>query len=248
MSHLDRDHLKIFAARSGMPRLTRNLLIVLILSGVLFAADLASWHLGILRTKLANATLFGNSTSLLFPIYGFLVARAWPSQRQGLALFLAATGAMLLMGRSYQLSPANLVGDLLCLLAGIFYTIFIVIIARARSTLSAWPLVVLTTLASAVPLLLFAIVLGERVVPGNWTPLIGLALCSQILGQGLTVYVLGRFSPLVIGLGLLIQPVVAAAIGWGIFGETLGAADIIGALLVCLALVLVRSPEPERAI
>jgi len=78
--------------------------------------------------------------------------------------------------------------------------------------------------------------------------LIGLALCSQILGQGLTVYVLGRFSPLVIGLGLLIQPVVAAAIGWGIFGETLGAADIIGALLVCLALVLVRSPEPERAI
>ena len=240
--------LALLAARSGMPRLTRNLLIVLILSGVLFAADLASWHLGILRTKLANATLFGNSTSLLFPIYGFLVARAWPSQRQGLALFLAATGAVLLMGRSYQLSPANLVGDLLCLLAGIFYTIFIVIIARARSTLSAWPLVVLTTLASAVPLLLFAIVLGERVVPGNWTPLIGLALCSQILGQGLTVYVLGRFSPLVIGLGLLIQPVVAAAIGWGIFGETLGAADIIGALLVCMALVLVRSPEPERAI
>jgi drug/metabolite transporter (DMT)-like permease len=240
--------LALLAARSGMPRLTRNLLIVLILSGVLFAADLASWHLGILRTKIANATLFGNSTSLLFPIYGFLVARAWPSQRQGLALFLAATGAVLLMGRSYQLSPANLVGDLLCLLAGIFYTIFIVIIARARSTLSAWPLVVLTTLASAVPLLLFAIVLGERLVPGNWTPLIGLALCSQILGQGLTVYVLGRFSPLVIGLGLLIQPVVAAVIGWGIFGETLGAADIIGALLVCLALVLVRGPEPERAI
>ena len=240
--------LALLAARSGMPRLTRNLLIVLILSGVLFAADLASWHLGILRTKIANATLFGNSTSLLFPIYGFLVARAWPSQRQGLALFLAATGAMLLMGRSYQLSPANLVGDLLCLLAGIFYTIFIVIIARARSTLSAWPLVVLTTLASAVPLLLFAIVLGERLVPGNWTPLIGLALCSQILGQGLTVYVLGRFSPLVIGLGLLIQPVVAAVIGWGIFGERLGAADIAGAALVCLALVLVRGPEPERAI
>jgi len=240
--------LALLAARSGMPHLTRNLLIVLILSGVLFAADLASWHLGILRTKIANATLFGNSTSLLFPIYGFLVARAWPSQRQGLALFLAATGAVLLMGRSYQLSPANLVGDLLCLLAGIFYTIFIVIIARARSTLSAWPLVVLTTLASAVPLFLFAIVLGERLVPGNWTPLIGLALCSQILGQGLTVYVLGRFSPLVIGLGLLIQPVVAAVIGWGIFGERLGAADIAGAALVCLALVLVRGPEPERAI
>lgn len=239
--------LALLAARSGMPRLTRNLLIVLILSGVLFAADLASWHLGILRTKLANATLFGNSTSLLFPIYGYVVARAWPSQRQGLALLLAAAGAVLLMGRSYQLSPENLAGDLLCVLAGIFYTFFIVIIARARSTISAWPLLVLSTLASAVPLLLFAILMGERVMPGNWTPLIGLALCSQVLGQGLMVYVLGRLSPLVIGLGLLTQPVVAATIGWGIFGERLGAADIVGAVLVGLALVLVRSPEPERA-
>ena len=239
--------LALLAARSGMPRLTRNLLIVLILSGVLFAADLASWHLGILRTKLANATLFGNSTSLLFPIYGYVVARAWPSQRQGLALLLAAAGAVLLMGRSYQLSPENLAGDLLCVLAGIFYTFFIVIIARVRSTISAWPLLVLSTLASAVPLLLFAILMGERVMPGNWTPLIGLALCSQVLGQGLMVYVLGRLSPLEIGLGLLTQPVVAATIGWGIFGERLGAADIVGAVLVGLALVLVRSPEPERA-
>jgi drug/metabolite transporter (DMT)-like permease len=239
--------LALLAARSGMPRLTSNLLIVLILSGVLFAADLASWHLGILRTKLANATLFGNSTSLLFPIYGYVVARAWPSQRQGLALLLAAAGAVLLMGRSYQLSPENLVGDLLCVLAGIFYTFFIVIIARARSTISAWPLLVLSTLASAVPLILFAILMGERVIPGNWTPLIGLALCSQVLGQGLMVYVLGRLSPLVIGLGLLTQPVVAATIGWGIFGERLGAADIAGAVLVGLALVLVRSPEPDRA-
>lgn len=240
--------LALLAARSGIPRLTRSLLIVLVLSGVLFAADLASWHLGILRTKIANATLFGNSTSLLFPIYGFIVARAWPSKRQGLALLLAAAGAVLLMGRSYQLSPENLVGDLLCLLAGVFYTIFIVIIARARATLSAWPLVVLTTFASAVPLLLFALAMGERVVPGNWTPLIGLALCSQVLGQGLTVYILGRFSPLVIGLGLLIQPVVAAAIGWGIFGERLGVADVVGAVLVGLALVLVANPEPDRAI
>ncbi len=237
----------LLAARSGMPRITRNLLIVLVVSGVLFAADLASWHLGILRTKLANATLFGNSTSLLFPIYGFIVARAWPSQRQGLALLLAAAGAVLLMGRSYQLSPENLVGDLLCVLAGVFYTFFIIIIARVRSTLSAWPLLVLSTLASAVPLLLFALLMGERVVPGNWTPLIGLALCSQVLGQGLMVYVLGRLSPLVIGLGLLTQPVVAATIGWGVFGERLGVADIIGAVLVALALVLVRSPEPDRA-
>ncbi len=237
--------LALLAARSGMPRLSRSVVFVLILSGVLFAADLASWHLGILQTKLANATLFGNSTSLLFPIYGFILARAWPSQRQGLALALAAVGGALLMGRSYQLSPEHLVGDLLCVLAGVFYTLFFVIIARARETLSALPLLALSTLAGAAPLLLLAIAMGERVMPVDWTPLIGLALCSQVIGQGLMIYVLGRLSPLVIGLGLLTQPVVGAAIGWTVYGERLGTADIIGAVLVGLALVLVRDPAAD---
>lgn len=237
--------LALLAARSGIPRLSRGIVLALVLSGVFFAADLASWHLGILQTKLANATLFGNSTSLLFPIYGFLVARAWPSQRQGFALALAALGAALLMGRSYQLSPEHLIGDLLCVLAGIFYTLYFVLIARARATLSAWPLLALSTLAGAAPLLPLAVAMGESVIPVDWTPLIGLALCSQVIGQGLMVYVLGRLSPLVIGLGLLTQPVVAATIGWVVFGEHLGIADIVGAALVGLALVLVRGPAAD---
>ncbi len=239
--------LALLAARSGMPRLSRGLVVVLILSGILFAADLASWHWGILRTKLANANLFGNSTSLLFPIYGFLIARAWPSRRQGWALCLAAVGAILLMGRSYQLSPDHLVGDLLCVLAGVFYTFFFVMMARARESLAAMPLLALSTLASAVPLLVLALVMGERVIPGDWTPLIGLALCSQVIGQGLMVYVLGRLSPLVIGLGLLTQPIIGAAIGWSIYGEQLGIADLIGAALVGLALILVRQPDEKSA-
>lgn len=237
----------LLAARSGVPKMSRGLVTVLALSGILFAADLASWHVGILQTKLANATLFGNSTSLLYPIYGFLIARAWPSQRQGFALGLATVGAVLLMGRSYQLSPDHLVGDLLCVLAGVFYTAYFIIIARVRETLSSWPLLALSTLASALPLLVLALALGEQVWPGDWTPLVGLALCSQVLGHGLMVYVLGRLSPLVIGLGLLTQPVVAAAIGWVVFSERLGVADIFGAVLVGLALVLVRQPEPKEA-
>lgn len=235
----------LLVTRGGVPKMSRGVVVVLALSGVLFAADLASWHVGILQTKLANATLFGNSTSLLYPIYGFLIARAWPSQRQGFALGLATVGAVLLMGRSYQLSPDHLIGDLLCVLAGIFYTAYLVIIARVRETLSSWPLLALSTLASTLPLMVLALAMGERVWPGNWTPLVGLALCSQVLGHGLMVYVLGRLSPLVIGLGLLTQPVVAAAIGWVVFSERPGIADIFGAVLVGLALVLVRQPEAK---
>lgn len=225
--------------------LGRSLWIVLAGGGVCFAADLASWHLGILRTTLANATLFGNSATLFFPIYGFLAARAWPTRPQGVALLLALAGAVLLMGRSYELDPRHLAGDLLCLLAGILYTFYFVCMARARATMAPFPALALSTIASILPLLLFALALGERIIPHDWTPLLGLALVSQLIGQGLMIYALGRFSPLVVGIALLTQPVVAAMIGLMVYGERLGLPDLAGAALVAVALVLVRDGPKE---
>ena len=226
-------------------RMTPALILIIAASGVLFAADLASWHIGIMHTKVANATLFGNSASFIFPIYGFVVARAWPARRQVIALVMAAAGTGLLMGRSAELSPDHLLGDLLSLLAGVFYAAYFVAIARARETLAPLPLLTASTLASAIPLLILANVMGEQVMPTHWTPLIALALCSQVFGQGLMVYALGRMSPLVIGLSLLTQPIIAALTGWLMFNETLGAPDMAGAALVALALVLVRQPAPK---
>ena len=223
----------------------RGLWWAIVLGGLCFAADLASWHIGILKTTLANATLFGNSATLFFPIYGFLIARAWPSRLQGVALLLALVGAVLLMGRSFQIKPENLHGDLLCLLAGILYTVYFAAMARVRDTTPPIPALAMSTLASMLPLLLFALFLGERVMPQHWTPLIGLALASQVLGQGMMIFALGQLSPLVVGIGLLTQPVVAATIGWLEYGEKLDGVDLVGALLVAVALVLVRRGRTE---
>lgn len=229
-----------FASGARPERLARGLWLVLIVGGIAFAADLGSWHLGILRTTLANATLFGNSATLVFPIYGFLIARAWPTRTQALALLLAAAGAGLLIGRSYQLDPRHLAGDLLCILAGLLYTVYFIMMARARDVMAPLPALALSTLASALPLLGFAAVLGEKILPGNWWPLIGLALISQVFGQGCMIYALGKLSPLVVGIALLVQPVVAGSVGWIVYGERLGGPDFIGVALVAAALVLVR--------
>lgn len=217
------------------------------IGGLCFAADLASWHIGILKTQLANATLFGNSATLFYPVYGFLIARAWPSRTQGFALLLALVGAMLLMGRSMQVAPEHLVGDLLCLLAGILYTIYFATMAKARNTLAPIPALALSTVASVLPLLIFANLLGEQVMPHHWTPLVLMALSSQILGQGLMIFALGQMSPMVIGIALLTQPVMAATIGWIWYGERLDGIDLIGAAAIAVALVLVRGERKDRA-
>lgn len=212
-------------------------------AGVAFAADLGSWHIGILRTTMANATLFGNAATFIFPIWGFLVARAWPSRGQALALVLAAAGAGLLMGRSYQLDPRHLVGDLLCVAAGVLYAVYFIMMADVRRTMAPLPALALSSVASLPALLACALLLGERIAPQQWGPLIALALVCQVLGQGCMIYALGRLPPLVIGLALLLQPTVATAIGWIGFGEALGAPDFAGIAMIAVALVLVRDPR-----
>jgi len=221
---------------------------VLLLAGLGFAADLASWHLGILRTTLANSTLFGNSATLMFPVYGFLAARAWPTRTQGLALALAAIGAGLLLGRSYELSPKHLAGDLLCLLAGTLYTVYFIMMAKARAAMAPMPALALSSLASLAPLLLCSLLLGETVWPHDWAILFGLAFASQIVGQGLMIYAIGHLSPLVVGLALLTQPIVAGAVGWIVYGEQLGPLDLLGAALVAVALVLVRRGQSGSSV
>ena len=73
-----------------------------------------------------------------------------------------------------------------------------------------------------------------------------LAFSSQLIGQGLLVYSLKLFSPLVIGIALLTQPAVAALVGWTVFGEWLVPLDVLGIMLVGSALVLARLTMPKE--
>jgi drug/metabolite transporter (DMT)-like permease len=230
--------------RKGPWPANRKILIVAaIVSGLFFATDLGAWHTGILHTRLANATLLGNCTAILFPVYGFIAARSLPNRKQGIALALASLGAMLLLGRSYELSARNLVGDLLCLFAGVAYTAYLVAADRARSGLPPWTTLA-WSVAAGIPLMLAAaLALGDPVWPQVWWPLVAMTLGSQIVGQGLILYAVNRVSALVVGLMLLVQPVVAATIGWVVYGESLTAFDFAGAAAIAAAVLLVRDSE-----
>ena len=221
----------------------RALVIILLAAAVFYSLDLAAWNAGIRMTKLGNATLFGNSGSFVFAIYGLVLASRLPSARQAGALALAVLGAALLMSSSYELSPKNLGGDLLTLAAGFLYGGYLIFVERARTKLKSLPLLLLVTLFSTPILLAISLGFGETIWPHDWTPLLIFALSSQVLGQGLLVYSIGVFPPLVVGLALLTQPAVSAAIGWFAYGETLSAADWVGAFAIAAALVLVRLPQ-----
>jgi drug/metabolite transporter (DMT)-like permease len=221
----------------GMPRKT---LVLVALGSVAFALDLASWHTGIGLTRLGNSTLFGNAGSIILLFWGFVLARSLPRGAEWLAIFCALGGAAILMGRSLEISTDTFIGDLFCLAAGLLYAVYLLTLKGAREHFGSWSLLVWVSLFGAPVLLAIAIVLGEPIWPTDWTPIIILFISSQLVGQGLLVFSMRHFSPLVIGVALLTQPAVAAMIGYSVFGEVLSAIDIVGMALLGSALVLSR--------
>lgn len=218
-------------------------LLLVLGGGIAFGLDLAAWHVGITRTKLGNASLFGNAGSLILMVWGLLAARRVPRVPELAAIATSLAGAALLMGGSLEISQSNLVGDLFCLTAGGLYAVYILLLASVRERIGNYSLLLQSMLTSIPLVLAIAWLRGEAIMPHDWTPLLVLAVTSQLIGQGGLVYSLRHFPPLVIGLVLLTQPAIAALAGWLVFHETLSGADILGMVLLAAALVLARAGD-----
>ena len=226
----------------GMPRKT---LVLVAIGATAFALDLASWHIGIGMTRLGNATLFGNAGSIILLFWGFIIARMLPRGLEWLAIVCALGGAAILLGRSLEISTETFVGDLFCLTAGVLYAVYLLTLQGERARFGAWSLLAWVSIFACPVLLTLALVLGESVWPTDWTPILILFVTSQLIGQGLLVYSLGHFPPLVIGLALLTQPAVAAMIGYARFGEVLMPLDVLGMVLLGSALVVARATQRD---
>lgn len=215
----------------------------LTVAGLFFAADLAVWHWSILFTSVANATLLANFA----PIFVTLGAWLWFGQRFRLTFILgmatALLGATILIGISVHLSFQHLLGDLLGLVTAVFYAGYILAVKELRDEFSSATVLAWSGVVSSVALLPIALLSGEGLVAftaKGWGVLIGLALISQVGGQGLITYALAHLPAAFSSVGLLLQPAVAAALAWIILSEPVGFWQAMGGVVVLAGIVLAR--------
>jgi drug/metabolite transporter (DMT)-like permease len=148
---------------------------------------------------------------------------------------LALVGAGVLLGVDFSAGSDPLLGDGLALLAACFYASYLLAVKRLRARFSTARIMTYNTAVSAVGLLLIAFVLGEGLWPHEprvWWLMVALALVAQVGGQGLITYSMAHLPASFASIALLVQPVVAAGVGWVLFGQALAPLQIAGALLV----------------
>jgi drug/metabolite transporter (DMT)-like permease len=216
----------------------------LILAGLFFAADLGVWHFSIIYTSVANSTLLANLAPIFVTLAGWLIWKRRVTRTFLVGMFVAIAGMFVLVGPNFALGGTRLLGDALGALTAVFYAGYMLAIKNARDArastarLMAW-----STAISAAALLPVALLAPQPFLPASaagWLPLFGLAIVSQILGQGLIAYAFAHLPASLSSVSLLIQPVVAALAAWMIFAEPVGPMQFAGGAIVLAGIWLAR--------
>jgi drug/metabolite transporter (DMT)-like permease len=216
---------------------------------LMFGADLFFWQWAIHYTTMASATLLSNLAPVVVTLGAWLILRERITGRFLLGGAVALGGAALLMSGNAAQGERFLWGDLMGALSAVFYGAYLLFVARLRDRFSTAVLTFWYSAICAALLLPVAVLTGDRLLsetPSGWLTLFGLAFISHALGQGLIAYAFGHLPASFSSLVILIQPVVAALLGWVLLGEGQGAWQMAVGALVLAGIVVARGASARR--
>ncbi|ODT86000.1 EamA family transporter [Phenylobacterium sp. SCN 70-31] len=219
-------------------------------AGLFFALDLGFWHYGIHYTSVTNATVLTNLTPVVVTAFAWIFLKQRPA-----ALFLVAVAAsvggasMMALDKGGGGLRNQPLGDLLSALTALWYALYFLAMAEGRRTEAASRLMFWVSVVGAPLLLITALLMGERILPLSplgWAALVGLGL-MHVGGQGSIAWAMGRLPTSTASVVVLVQPVVAAWLGWLLFAEPLGPLQALGAAVTLGGVVLAQWASRPRA-
>ncbi len=161
-------------------------------------------------------------------------------------MIIAIGGTCAIGLEDLQIATSKLQGDMAAFLAAICGAAYLLSVEKLRTKFAPTTIILwccgLSTLLS-LPILVF---FQDRLFPysvSGWVFVISLAIVCQILGQGLLVYSLKKFSSGFVALVLLLESILVAIAAWVIFGETLTLFDWVAFLAILLGLYLAISSQ-----
>lgn len=227
----------------SMFRIKRRDFLIMALSGTLLATSQASYFAGIRATGVTISTLF---TVCLIPLvvtfFSVLLKFETLSRRVVIALVLALVGSVLLIGLH---APEGTHDDLLL---GAFFSIlsavtYAVVILCGRFLAADYHPLLVTAMNFTVGM---AVLLVVNLLSGfvavhtaqSWLLIVYLGLVPTALAYWLFQSGLRSVSATAASIMSLLEPTVAALLAWLLFGETLAATGIAGAVLLIVSILL----------
>lgn len=219
-----------------------------IYSGIFFAGDLFFWHLAILETSIANATLLACLSPVWVALLSPIIIKEKVNVNAAIGLAICLIGAFMLIGNENFLPFAtqHWKGDLYAILTGMFFALYFLNIVISRKNEDTGKVAFKSTLVSAIIMLFIATIAGQSLVSTTaigLASLIALGIISQAGGQGLMVFSLGILPSIFSSLVIFIEVLAAVILAWIIFNETLNSIQIIGGTIIMIGIVIAKPKQ-----
>ncbi|MGH7755953.1 MAG: DMT family transporter, partial [Vulcanimicrobiaceae bacterium] len=221
------------AVRHGWrPRAARTE-VAFAIAGLALAVHFASWISSLLYTSVAVSTLLVTTTPIWTGLYETIVQRQPATGRYWIGLVCALAGIWLVGGAHSAAAPVaghvafgNLLAIIGAVAIGAYFMIVRAVGARPRSSDPIPTLeIVARTYSWAALALAIAALATHQGAPGNnlaaWGGIVGMALISQLLGHTALNAALRDFTPSIVAISTLLEPVFAALLAAAIFHESL---------------------------
>jgi drug/metabolite transporter (DMT)-like permease len=236
-------------SRAKFVRMDRSTFLLGVLGGAFFAGDIGFYNIAVLHTSAGGATFLGNNAPLVVGLLTWATTRKLPSRRFWTALVTALAGACLIVAGDMRHFGMRSSADILAVIASVCFALYLLVTERLRESCDTSTILALSTTASTVVLLVFAV--SARIplaVPSvaSFAALVGLGLVCQLAGYFSLTYALGHLPATVSSVILLAVAPLTALFAFVIFKERMTVVQILGGGLVLVGVWIVSGASHDR--
>ena len=218
--------------------------LLLLGSGLFLAVDFMCWHRSIDLIGPGLSTLLANFQVFFTVLFSWIFLKQKVSRLFLVSIVMALCGLQLITGADWSMVEAGyLWGVFFGLLAGIFYSGYILLVKDSMDdpSVNSVPAMLLVAISGSLLLSVITPLNGASfTIPdsGSFLAIAGAGVISTTIGWSLISSAIQHIPATVAGLVLLLQPTLALVWDVVIFGKPTGALEVCGILLILVAIYI----------
>lgn len=228
-------------------KVKRKDLILALIGGLVFAADIALWNLSLKMISATVSTLLANLAPLWVGLISYFLFRKKVEKLFWTGTGVAIAGMLVLVGLREVLHLQFGLGFVFAVAASMLYAIYILITKNILKRIGTITFMFYNMLAALVFLFIICLINGDTLIHysvANWLYFAGMGILCQLLGWLAINYSIRYLASTKVSITLLSQTVVAGLLAMLMLNEVLGTHEIIGSLIV-LAGIAITFLKPQ---
>ena len=221
------------------------------LSGLFLALHFIAWISSLGYTSIANSVLLVNTNPLWVGLFAFFMTGERLKASSVAGIIIGVAGGAIIGADDFAAGGEALFGDFLALSGGICAAFYLLLGRNLRSRLSLVAYITVCYGSAAVFLWLVVLLCGLQITgydTGTMASFLGLALISQLIGHTCFNWALKWFSPGLIAVALLGEPVGSSILAYIIFGEQFTLLKLAGGSLILAAIYISAAGEKNQQV